>query len=101
MNDDVMNRLTVEAGHCLTGVLTINRSARWHLPMIRNGSRKVRAPLSHSIPKRADPYDDASCKAVFGGLLPEEDQRAAVARALGISCEKCLSAARTLGWRLY
>ena len=30
-------------------------------------------------------FDDALCKAVFGGLLPEESQRTAVARALGVS----------------
>lgn len=39
--------------------------------------------LSRAMPKREVPYDDASCKAVFVGLLPEEAQRTAVARALG------------------
>jgi serine/threonine-protein kinase HipA len=37
------------------------------------------------MPKRDDEYDDATCKAVFGGLLPEEGQRTAIARALGVS----------------
>jgi serine/threonine-protein kinase HipA len=37
------------------------------------------------MPKREAEYDDAICKAVFGGLLPEEGQRTAIARALGVS----------------
>ncbi len=42
-------------------------------------------PLSHALPKQDDPFGDALCRAVFGGLLPEESQRTAVARALGVS----------------
>lgn len=42
-------------------------------------------PLSHALPKQAEPFGDALCKAVFGGLLPEEGQRTAIARALGVS----------------
>src|SRR3546814_17942903 len=42
-------------------------------------------PLSHALPKQAESFGDALCKAVFGGLLPEEGQRTAIARALGVS----------------
>src|SRR3546814_4751147 len=42
-------------------------------------------PLSHARPKQAESFGDALCKAVFGGLLPEEGQRTAIARALGVS----------------
>jgi len=41
--------------------------------------------ISASLPKRADPYDRRACRPFFGGLLPEEAQREAVARALGLS----------------
>ena len=41
--------------------------------------------LSQALPKREEPFADAVCKAVFGGLLPEEAQRTALAQALGVS----------------
>src|SRR3546814_12128081 len=43
------------------------------------------APISHALPEQPEPFGDALCKAVFGGLLPEEGQRTAIARALGVS----------------
>jgi serine/threonine-protein kinase HipA len=42
-------------------------------------------PLSASLPKRAEPYTRRECHPFFGGLLPEESQRDAAARALGVS----------------
>lgn len=42
-------------------------------------------PLSASLPKRADPFGRRECRPFFGGLLPEESQRDAVARILGVS----------------
>ena len=41
--------------------------------------------LSASLPKRAEPYSRRECRPFFGGLLPEEGQRDAVAQALGVS----------------
>ena len=41
--------------------------------------------LSASLPKRADPYARRACRPFFGGLLPEESQRDAAAKALGVS----------------
>ena len=41
--------------------------------------------LSASLPKRAEPYRRRECRPFFGGLLPEEGQRHAAARALGVS----------------
>ena len=43
------------------------------------------APLSASLPKQAETFRRRACRPFFGGLLPEEGQREAVARALGIS----------------
>jgi serine/threonine-protein kinase HipA len=42
-------------------------------------------PLSASLPKRADPFSRRECRPFFGGLLPEESQRDAVAQVLGVS----------------
>jgi serine/threonine-protein kinase HipA len=42
-------------------------------------------PLSASLPKRAEPFSRRACRPFFGGLLPEESQRDAVAQALGVS----------------
>ncbi len=41
--------------------------------------------LSTSLPKRAELYARRECLPFFGGLLPEERQRDAAARALGVS----------------
>lgn len=42
-------------------------------------------PLSFSLPKRARPFGRRECRPFFEGLLPEERQRDAIARRLGIS----------------
>jgi serine/threonine-protein kinase HipA len=42
-------------------------------------------PLSASLPKRAEPFTRRECRPFFGGLLPEESQRDAAAKALGVS----------------
>ncbi len=41
--------------------------------------------LSASLPKRGEPYSRRECRPFFAGLLPEEGQRQAVARVLGVS----------------
>lgn len=41
--------------------------------------------LSASLPKQASPFNRRACRPFFGGLLPEEVQREAVAQALGVS----------------
>ena len=42
-------------------------------------------PLSASLPKRAEPFTRRECRPFFSGLLPEESQRDAAAKALGVS----------------
>jgi HipA-like protein len=44
-----------------------------------------RMPLSVNLPLRAEAYPNRDCLAFFGNLLPEEDVRAQVALATGIS----------------
>jgi serine/threonine-protein kinase HipA len=41
--------------------------------------------LSFSLPKQAEPFNRRACQPFFGGILPEEGQRTAIARALGVS----------------
>ena len=42
------------------------------------------APLSQSLPLRPERFRRNECRGFFGGLLPEQDRREAVARNLGI-----------------
>jgi len=42
-------------------------------------------PVSQSLPKRAEPFNQREARPFFAGLLPEETQRAVVAQMLGIS----------------
>lgn len=45
----------------------------------------ARPAISFSLPKRGGPFNRRQARPFFAGLLPEEAQRDAVARALGIS----------------
>ncbi len=48
----------------------------------------AKAPaLSFSLPKQAEPFKRSAVQAFFGGILPEEGQRTAIARALGVSAD--------------
>ena len=48
-------------------------------------ARENAPALSASLPKRPAPFTRRECRPFFGGLLPEEGQRDAAARALGVS----------------
>lgn len=43
--------------------------------------------LSFSLPKQVEPFNRRACQPFFGGILPEEGQRTAIARALGVSAD--------------
>lgn len=43
--------------------------------------------LSVSLPKQVEPFKRSAAQAFFGGILPEEGQRTAIARALGVSAD--------------
>jgi serine/threonine-protein kinase HipA len=45
----------------------------------------ARHPISQSLPKRAEPFKRRETRPFFAGLLPDEAQREAAARSLGIS----------------
>jgi serine/threonine-protein kinase HipA len=55
------------------------------------------APLSASLPKQAETFNRRACRPFFAGLLPEEGQREAVARALGLSKGNDFALLRALG----
>ncbi len=46
---------------------------------------KAAPPVSFSLPKRQQPFSRREARPFFEGLLPEEEQREAIAAALGIS----------------
>lgn len=55
------------------------------------------APISLSLPLRAEPFSDPECRPFFSGLLPEGDFLRAVARALGVSAENPFSVLEQIG----
>jgi len=86
MSEPVLDSLGVWWGERLAGILSIDRGGAMHFAYAADWLADPDAPaLSLAMPKREADYDDAICKAVFGGLLPEEGQRTAIARALGVS----------------
>ena len=46
---------------------------------------ETKPPVSFSLPKRQQPFSRREARPFFEGLLPEEEQREAIAAALGIS----------------
>lgn len=86
MTTDILDRLIVWLNQCIAGELAIDRGGAMHFSYAAEWLANPAADqLSHALPKQPEPFGDALCKAVFGGLLPEEGQRTAIARALGVS----------------
>ncbi len=48
-------------------------------------ARSDPTPLSASLPLRLEPFDDRAARPFFAGLLPEQEKRDQVARAIGVS----------------
>lgn len=70
----------------LVGQLTQNQHGELGFVYAPAWLEDTEAPaLSASLPKRAEPFTRRECRPFFGGLLPEEGQRDAVAQALGVS----------------
>lgn len=86
MSGPILDSLAVWWGQSIAGTLSIDRGGAMHFAYGVDWLADPNAPaLSQAMPKRDAEYEDAICKAVFGGLLPEEGQRTAIARALGVS----------------
>ena len=78
--------LTVWWGHDIVGALAINRQGDTSFSYAETWLAKPAArAISLSLPLCAEPFSRRESRPFFEGLLPEESQRAAIARALGLS----------------
>lgn len=80
----------------------VGRLAR--LPQARLGFRyddawveRGGAPISLSLPVRAEPFEDEECRPFFAGLLPEGEFLKAIARAFHISAENSFTVLEEIG----
>ena len=81
-------RLTVWWDGRATGSLYLDSNGDMQFAYDPEWLSDATAPaLSFSLPKQSQPFRRRDCQPFFGGILPEEGQRAAIARALGISAE--------------
>lgn len=55
------------------------------------------APLSHSLPLRAERYQGKECQGFFAGVLPEEQNREIIASILGISARNDFALLEQIG----
>lgn len=94
----VLDTLVVWWGERQAGELSIDKGGAMHFVYLPEWLADNKAPaLSHAMPKQEGPFGDHACKAVFGGLLPEEGQRTAIARALGVSPDNPFRLLEALG----
>ena len=98
MNIQILDRLAVLWGERLAGELALDRNGAMRFTYARSWLRDPQAlPLSFLLPLRAEPFEDRACKPFFENLLPEEWQREAAARALGISAGNPFRLLQALG----
>jgi serine/threonine-protein kinase HipA len=82
------NRLTVWWDGRITGCLYLGSDGDTQFVYDAAWLADATAPaLSFSLPKQAEPFNRRACQPFFGGILPEEGQRTAIARALGVSAD--------------
>ena len=94
----ILGTLVVWWGERQAGELSIDKGGAMHFAYSPDWLSDEKAPsLSHAMPKQEQPFGDHACKAVFGGLLPEEGQRTAIARALGVSPDNPFRLLKALG----
>lgn len=98
MTQPTIDTLTVWLADAQAGKLSIDRGGAMHFAYSDAWLSSPDLPaLSQAMPKTDEPFGDRVCKAVFGGLLPEEGQRTAIARALGISPDNPFRLLEALG----
>ncbi len=94
----ILDTLVVWWDERQAGELSIDKGGAMHFAYAPEWLADENAPaLSHAMPKQQEPFRDHACKAVFGGLLPEESQRTAIARALGVSPDNPFRLLEALG----
>jgi serine/threonine-protein kinase HipA len=94
MSGNILDRLTVWSEQRIAGELAIDRGGAMHFTY---ASAWLGDSSARALPKQEEAFGDALCKAVFGGLLPEEGQRTAIARALGVSPDNSFRLLAALG----
>ena len=98
MSQPILDTLNVWWGDRLAGVLSIDKGGAMHFAYAADWLVDPAAPpLSQALPRQAESFGDHLCKAVFGGLLPEEGQRTAIARAIGVSPDNPFRLLEALG----
>jgi len=94
----ILDALVVWWGERQAGELSIDKGGAMHFAYAPDWLADETTPaLSHAMPKQQELFKDHACKAVFGGLLPEESQRTAIARALGVSPDNPFRLLEALG----
>lgn len=94
----ILDALVVWWGERQAGELSIDKGGGMHFAYASDWLADETTPaLSHAMPKQQEPFKDHACKAVFGGLLPEETQRTAIARTLGFSPDNPFRLLEALG----
>jgi serine/threonine-protein kinase HipA len=82
------NRLSVWWEDRISGCLYLGPDGETLFAYDADWLADSKAPaLSFSLPKQAEPFKRSAVQAFFGGILPEEGQRTAIARALGVSAD--------------
>lgn len=82
----MMKALSIWWDDAVVGALSVNRHGEMRFTYSDAWLTDTAKPaLSLSLPKRPESFNRRECRPFFEGLLPEEAQREAVARALGIS----------------
>lgn len=92
------NRLTVWWDARIAGCLYLDPYGETQFAYDPAWLADAHAPaLSFSLPKQAEPFNRRACQPFFGGILPEEGQRTAIARALGVSADNEFQLLEQLG----
>ncbi len=89
-----MSLLTVYLGAEIAGTLALKDNGNIQF---RYFDEYTGPPISHALPKQADAHPHSVCLAVFGGLLPEGEGRATIARKFGISNSNTYALLHELG----
>lgn len=98
MNRSLLTELSVFLQARIAGTLSVDGGGAMAFAYAPEWLADASAPpLSYALPKRVAPYNDLICRAVFGGLLPEEGQRISVASALGVSPDNPFRLLEALG----
>jgi len=80
------DRLAIWWNGRIAGLLRLDSHGDMEFTYARDWLDDADAPtLSFSLPKRVEPFGRRECQAFFGGMLPEEGQRSAIAKVLGVS----------------